>query len=127
MKIEQKHFDAMMNGTECKLWNDECTYVIGKLLCLDNNVDHHFESVNKDGDISLNQNSEPLNTETYVKEWFDIATQLHGDGYTQGTHGCLIKEDCLAWHPGMWKSCGKKLSDCHGYNFEPKWLEKRGV
>jgi len=123
--IEQKHFDAMMNGTTCKFWEIKTSqHVKYKLASINIKLCRSFEAAN--GVYYLN--CEPIKKETYVKEWFNIAQQLHDDGYIPvGDDSFELKNKCV-WLNDMWKTCGKKYEDVYDlHRYDPKWLEEREV
>ena len=124
MKIEQKHFNAMMNRTKCKFWDGDRKKNIGSLGGLALNQEYPFYCEG----IGYYENCEPLETETYVKEWFEIAKQLHKDGYTINSFGDFFNNKNMVWENKMWVTCGQEYKRfTEEFSYRSEWLEEREI
>ena len=124
MKIEQKHFDAMINRTKCKFWDGDRKKIIGSLVGIAVNQEYPLYCEGR----GYYENCEPLETETYVKEWFEIAKQLHKDGCTINSFGDFVNNKNMVWENKMWVTCGQEYKRvAEEFSYRSEWLEERGI
>ena len=129
MKIEQKHFDAMMNGTKCKFWDairEEA--IIGEITGIfkGKKRKNYFECDETD----RTSNCEPLKTEMYIKSPLKTMESLLFAGYKPTNDGTFIKDGIvnLVWESEMLQTCCKPNEDFRNRNKNhPYWLEERDI
>jgi len=90
MEIEQKHFDAMMNGTKCSFWDDD-PHVCNAVDYLEGiKTKEGFHFLARDSQYYYT-NCEPLKTVTYVKSCMDIMKWLMDYGYKPNNRGGVFR------------------------------------
>jgi len=124
MKIEQKHFDALINRTVCK-WSDG---KIDYLIMIDGReTDKPFKR-NSDG-IWLGY-CEPVKTELYVKSAEEVYRIMYDTGVMCMKKGiCMLENNLMwLWSSDMWFTCGMKYKDVENkYSYHPTWLEEKPI
>ena len=121
MKIEQKHFDAMMTGQMCRFRDDD-REVRGKTGSLSIDPALPFE----DSYGGYWPNCEPLKIVRYMKKPIEMMKTLIVGGWKPGNDGDFFCENKPYFYVTMWKDCGKPESEWSIlWDVDPSWVEER--
>ena len=120
MKIEQKHFDAMMKGQRCQFWDNSKDVGMVKVLYAIR-ADKHYPF--EDADFADWQNCEPIKTVRYLKEPVEMMKTLIEGGWKPDEYGNFIREGYPIFASRMWYDCGKP-EQSH-WIVDPSWIEEK--
>jgi len=122
MKIEQKHFDAMLSGQKCKFWNDDGDDEVVRVLYAIRADDYPFTDIRG---VDW-QNCEPIKTVRYLKEPVDLMKTLIEGGWSPYYKGIFWHPEKMAFDNKMWQDCGKPESEwSREWEVDPSWIEER--
>ncbi len=123
MKIEQKHFDAMIAEKKCRFWDDiEMENKEGFLISLQIRASKPFI----DGNGKSWPNCEPIKTVRYFKEPVDMMRALVEGGWKPNSHGDFEHPRKKYFNHPLWFECGKPEDEWEAHwSVDPSWIEER--
>ena len=127
MKVEQRHFDAMMKGQKCIFFNGDKVWLCPmKLVAITTVHGDNIPMPFRADDGYYYTECKPIKTVRYLKEPVKMMKTLIDGGWYPTDDGFIKDTDSYLFYFKMFRDCGLPETEWKKvWDVDPSWIEER--